>query len=99
MQSAVNQPAGVLSKFLSGGSENLARYRSTAYDELVMQMAEVATLEEMVDCAARAEDMLINDAVIIPLYLSTTYFGTGADVRGVEYSPYSGRVLFRNATK
>lgn len=99
VRSSVNSPAGVLGKFLSDSSENVARYRSSAYDALVMQMAEVSTREEMVACAAQAEDLLINDAVIFPLFLSTSYFATGSTVRGVEYSPYSGRVVFRGATK
>ncbi|MBP0963247.1 MAG: hypothetical protein J6Q99_03015, partial [Oscillospiraceae bacterium] len=80
-------------------SENLARYRNPVYDRTVMQMAEAATTQEMVEYAARAEDMLINDGVVVPLFLSTSYFATGSSVRDLEYSPYSGRVFVRNASK
>lgn len=97
--SSVNSPAGVLGKFISESSENLARYRNQGYDRMVMKMAEATTIEEMVEYAARAEDMLIDDAVVIPLFLSTSYFATGASVRNLEYSPYSDRVFFQNATK
>ncbi|MBQ9108766.1 MAG: hypothetical protein IJY02_01925, partial [Oscillospiraceae bacterium] len=86
-------------KFLSSASENVARYRSPGYDELVSKMAEASTMEEVVRYASRAEDMLINDAVVVPLFLSTSYFATGPSVRDLEYSPYSGRVMFHSATK
>ena len=99
ISSSVNSPAGVLGKFVSDFSENVARYRNPVYDRTVMQMAEAATTEEMVEYAARAEDMLINDGVVVPLFLSTSYFATGSSVRDLEYSPYSGRVFFQNAAK
>ena len=99
IRSSVDSPAGVLSKFLSNSSENVARYRNPGYDQLVAQMAEAATMEEVVQYASRAEDMLINDAVVLPLFLSTSYFATGSSVRDLEYSPYSGRVNFCSATK
>ena len=99
LRSSVNSPAGILDKFLSGSSENLAAYNNPAYDETVIKMAAVSSPEEMVECAARAEDMLINDAVVVPLFLTTSYFATGSSVRNLEYSPYSGRVFFQNATK
>lgn len=99
VRSTVNSPAGVLGRFMSGSTENPAAYASPAYDTAVASMAEAATVEEMVQLAALAEDMLINDAVIYPLFLSTDYFATGESVQGLEYSPYSGQVLFRNATR
>lgn len=99
IRSSVDSPAGVLGKFLSSASENVARYRSPGYDELVSKMAEAPTMEEVVRYASRAEDMLINDAVVVPLFLSTSYFATGPSVRDLEYSPYSGRVMFHSATK
>lgn len=99
LRSSVNSPAGILDKFLSSSSENYAAYQNPAYDEMVIKMAEVTSTEEMVECAARAEDMLINDAVIVPLFLTTSYFATGSSVRDLEYSPYSGRVFFQNAIK
>ena len=95
----VDSPAGVLGRFLSTSSENIARYQSPAYDGLVVKMSKATTLEEMISYASQAEDMLINDAAIIPLFLSTSYFVTGSSVRNLEYSPFSGRVIFRYATK
>jgi len=99
IRSSVDSPAGVLGKFLSSASENVARYRSQSYDDLVSKMAEASTMEEVVHYASRAEDMIINDAVVVPLFLSTSYFATGSSVRDLEYSPYSGRVMFHSATK
>ena len=99
VSSSVNSPAGVLGKFISDSSENVARYRNPVYDRAVMQMAEAANVEEMVEYAAHAEDMLINDGVVVPLFLSTSYFATGSSVRDLEYSPYSGKVVFRSADK
>ena len=99
VRSPVNTPAGVLGRFMAASSENPAGYANPEFDRTVAQMAEAADVEKMVELAALAEDMLINDAVIYPLFLSTSYFATGESVRGLEYSPYSGQVWFQNATK
>jgi len=94
-----DSPEGVLGRFLSTSSENVANYHSAQYDTLMNQLIEANSLDQVVELASQAEDQLINENVLVPLFLSTSYFGTGSSVRNVDYSPYSGRVLFRTATK
>lgn len=47
----------------------------------------------------QAEQLLIQDGAVVPLYYSSTYFAAGKDVTGVVFSPFGGRMDFRYAGK
>lgn len=46
---------------------------------------------------ADAERMLMDDAVAFPLLAETSYFVMGSGVSGIEFYPYGGKVIFRDA--
>ncbi len=95
----VNDPSGILGQFVSASALNVTGYQNTTYDELIWELSLSRSVEDMIELSERAEDILIGDAVVIPISLNTTYFATQDSVRGVEYSPYSGRVNFTMGTK
>ena len=39
----------------------------------------------------------MDDAVVYPLLVETQYFVLGKDVAGIDYYPYGGKVVFRDA--
>ena len=41
--------------------------------------------------------MLMDDATAYPLMVETSYFVMGEGVTGIDYYPYGGKVIFRNA--
>ncbi len=97
--SNVNDPSGILGQFVSTSGDNLTAYSNPQYDELVQGVATARSADDMVSLSMQAEDILLGDATIIPISLNTTYFASKSSVRGVDYSPYSGRVSFVGATK
>ena len=92
-------PLGLLGKFMTDASDNVAGYADEEFDRIVTQATEAATVDETVRLFLKAEDLLLSEAVVVPLYFETTYFAMAKGVLGVEYSPYSGKLLFQNASK
>ena len=41
--------------------------------------------------------MLLDDAVAYPLMVETSYFVLGEGVSGIQFYPYGGKVIFRDA--
>lgn len=41
--------------------------------------------------------MLMDDATAFPLLVETSYFVLGEGTTGIDYYPYGGKVIFRNA--
>ena len=92
-------PSGLLSQFMTDASDNVTGFADEEYDRILKQAVEAATVDEMVRLFLKAEDLLLSEAVVVPLYFETTYFAMAKGVLGVEYSPYSGKLLFQNAEK
>ncbi len=92
-------PSGLLGQFLTGAAGNITGYADEEYDQTMQQAAAAATVQEMVRLFSKAEDLLLSEAVVVPLYVETTYFAMAKGVRGIEYSPYSGKLLFRHAVQ
>ncbi len=90
-------PSGLLGQFVSGAAGNLTGYADGEYDLTVSQAEASGTVQEMVRLFAKAEDLLLSEAVVVPLYFETTCFAMGKGVLGVEYSPYSGKLFFHHA--
>ena len=41
--------------------------------------------------------LLLDDAVAFPLLVEKNYFVLGKDVSGIDFYPYGGKVIFKNA--
>ncbi|MCI8624456.1 MAG: peptide ABC transporter substrate-binding protein [Provencibacterium sp.] len=93
------KPEGMLRRFSSSSSRNLARYRSEEYD-LLLGAAERAVGEgARLNALKAAEEQLYEDAVLAPLYFQTHYYVSGRDTGGIVFSPFAGGIDFRAALK
>ncbi len=86
VSAASDSPQGTLALYLSSATGNAADYRNPEYDRL---LAQAITSNRAADAAAlyaQAEEMLIRDAVALPLFSEPTYFAMGRGVSGVEFA-------------
>lgn len=76
------------SLFVSGGASNFFAYSNTTVDSLLDEgcrdLDQVARLNEY----RRAEQMILDDAPIVPLFNTIGLYLLQPDVRGVELSPF-----------
>ena len=97
-------PAGprvdsLLGVFSSHSSQNYFGYHSSVYDMMLQSAAHTGSAEEAAAGYARAEALLLGDAVILPLYGEATCYAMGDTVSGIEIFPFGGQVYFKYAQK
>jgi oligopeptide transport system substrate-binding protein len=89
----------ILRKFASSARENVFAYHNTVYDSRLDTLSLAQTLEDALDACARAETILLQDAVVIPLYRESEAFVTAPGVTGAHpaasLSQTSFRTMFR----
>lgn len=69
-----------------------ARYSSEEFDALAAQVH-----AEPIKASRAIEDLLLNDAVFIPLYMADTAYALGATVTDLVIHPFNGGLDFRDA--
>ena len=79
-----NDASTFLNVFLSESVQNLPRYKSDIYDDLLGSAANLADLESRAALLEQAEEMLINDYPIVPLYFYVSKHMVNANVLGFE---------------
>lgn len=90
-------PNAVLSLFTSASSSNITGYANATFDQLLHTAGASHDQQQILDSYAQAEQMLLEDAVALPLFTETSYLVLGEGVSGVEILPGSGSLSFRNA--
>ena len=82
-----NDPVSFLDMWVTGGGNNDAQYANPAYDALI------ATAKSSSDAATRmkamhdAEDILMKDSVVAPIYFYTQPYMIADDLKGMYASP------------
>ena len=56
-------------------------------------------MEEAASAYARAEDLLLSEVVVCPIYQQTSYFAVARSVEGLIVSPHYNQILFYRATR
>lgn len=92
-----DSPHSLLSQFCSEG--NLTGYTNSQAVSLLDQAVNAETLNQSLDYFTQAEQLILEDAPIIPLSFETTYYATAKGVSGLWFSPYAARMFFRYADK
>lgn len=90
-------PNAVLSLFTSSSSSNITGYANASFDQLLHTAGTSHDQQQILDSYAQAEQVLLEDAVALPLFTETSYLVLGEGVSGVEILPGSGSLSFRNA--
>lgn len=97
LTASANTPADLLSRFTSTSTANVTAYRNPDFDALLDSAAISHDRAQILNQYSAAESMLMDDAVVYPLLVETQYFVLGKDVTGIDYYPYGGKVVFRDA--
>lgn len=89
-------PSSFLDVFLSGGGNNFTGWANSRYDELLAQAR--ATLEPAArrELYHRAEELLLAEMPLIPLYFPVRHYLQVEDLKGVYFTPL-GLVDFKGA--
>lgn len=93
------RPGEMLGQFRSDSARNVVSYHSQAFDALMDREAAAGSPQEQLDILMQAEDLLIQDAVVVPLYFQTHYYAVGKGVSGIHFSPFAGEISFKEAVK
>ncbi len=98
MQSSYNSPMSILDNIASEhflwSAEELNSYKAMLKDAMLSTSSESA-----VQKFAAAEQMINDNAVIVPLLFETSYYGIGKDVEDLIMSPFAYRAFVKYARK
>ena len=72
-------------------------YSNAQYDSLLENC--VGSADQVINQFAQAEQILLSDGVVFPLFCETTNYALDSGVTGIEFSPFDGGVFFRDAKK
>ncbi len=92
-------PQSILGRFASTSTQNYTGYSNEAYDNVLRQAATAKSFSQMTAAFADCEDLLTRNGVAVPLYTQTSYYAAAPEITGIDFSPFSGRVFFKNAVK
>ena len=89
-------PMTFLDLWVTGGGNNDAGYSNPEYDKIVAAAKKEADQTKRWELMRQAEDMIMEDMPIIPLYYYTKVKGAKPEVKGVRVSAL-GHVFFDKA--
>jgi len=89
-------PGALLQYFHS--TVNRFGYNNPRFDH-TLAAAQGASPRELARFYKTAENMLLEDAALIPVYFETSYYALTPGLTGVEIFPFGGKILFQNAQK
>ena len=99
LSGAYNSPDSILTGFVTGRSNNYAGYSNKNYDTYLSNGLKSFDMAQSADYFKKAEQLLINDGVFMPLYYQRDYFVFNSKVSGLIYYPQSRLISFAYAKK
>lgn len=87
LPAASDSPQGTLDSYRSTSPGNLAGYHNPQYDYLLQQALSATRPREAAALYRQGEQLLLDEAVVLPLFSQPTYFALGKGVQGVELLP------------
>lgn len=82
-----NDPITFLDMWVTGGGNNDAQYKNPAYDALIKQAKSSADPAVRMQAMHDAEDILLGEHVVAPIYFYTQPYMIADDLKGMYYSP------------
>lgn len=86
-----------LLQFTSDSSENILGFSDKTFDRLVGAIKTTAGIKESIESTKRAEQYLLDQCALIPLYDAPVYYGLGKGVQNVCFNTTGDIVYFRDA--
>lgn len=94
----ITADSGFAADFLKNSVRKISRYESEEYDSLIKQ-AQKADNQSRVKKLKKAEENLVSNAVLLPVFYSESYYGVNSNTVGIYLSKANGAVSFINALK
>lgn len=91
-------PDSLLDRFSSDSRENFSGYHSPRFDGALEEARTQATPSKAWESYAAAEEILLRDVVVIPLFWETSAYLTAPKLSGLQVTP-GGTLLFHGASK
>ncbi len=82
-----NDPTTFLDMWVTGGGNNDAQYANPAYDALIRTSKTTKNAAEKYQALHDAEDILLEDAVVAPIYFYTNKYMMNKKIEGKFYTP------------
>ena len=99
LKATYDAPESLLNNFLAESGSNYYGYNSTAFSEALNAALESTDITTKASSFAQAEQVLLDDCVVVPLYYQTSSYAMGEDVTDISFSPFSGQIHFKYARK
>jgi len=90
-------PMGALGAFAGGSSRNPAGYHDPEFDLLLAQSQTAPDTRTAAELCAQCEEMLLSQAVAVPLFTRQGYYAVASGVTGL--SCWGDRILFAGASR
>ncbi|MDE7390154.1 MAG: hypothetical protein K2M82_04350, partial [Lachnospiraceae bacterium] len=98
LNTSMESPMELLSKFVSNSADNYINLNYPAYDEFI-NTALSKNGDFAIDALSEAEGYLVDYAYLYPLYYESRYFATASNVSGVIFSTTGEGIDFTQVTK
>lgn len=99
LSASYSSPDAILSMFRSDSAQNYAHYRSDQFDSILQSIAAMDSGEDQATAYMQAEQQLLEECVVIPLFFETSYYAMAKGVSDIEFSPFLPGIYFKNARK
>ncbi len=88
----------MLSQFVSDSPKNITGYQNPDYDALMTAATLAATQQEATGDLIAAEQLLIEQGVLIPFAYQTSFYAISKNANDIVISPFGGGLFFKYAT-
>lgn len=86
-----------LSIFTTDSPDNVFNFDSNDFNDIMSEAKNSTTVVDMANSLTQAEQYLISNAVIVPLFEENIYYGLGSNVSGVYFNSTGEIVTFKYA--
>lgn len=82
-----NDPITFLDMWVTGSGNNDAKYENRDYDALIRDAKSSADYVKRMELLHKAEDILMEDCVVAPVYYYTNAYMANEEIKGIYYAP------------
>ena len=92
-----NSPEAYLKPFTKNSSENFTGYSNVEFEQLMSQAGRAVELADSAELYIKAEQLILSEAIFVPLCYKNEYFFVGKDACDIYYNPFTKTVDFSKA--
>ena len=89
----------ILSSYTSENENNYSGFKNKEFDKLIYDSMHNENIKESLNQIKKAEQYLIDEAVVVPIFSSNQFFAMNKDVSDIDVSVYEGTCFFKNARR